>query len=928
MSSVVSNFFGSVLMRLALVYGAMAVMTGAAIIVGWMVFQSIALNMSVLSDERLPELRNSAHVVTRADQAGDLLSKILMARTFEELINLDKETKLAIEELTTATENLGEEQARILSESIDQVNSALFDLLSAQMDQMSRANSLTADVENALRLATESSALLDQATDDAYFDLVMGADETISTIDATLTQLIESDFALYQATLQMRAEVNLLTGLAMSVLKTSDTAMMSILSDLANAALAQVSQLMPTLEQNEATAELHLIVVEALPDIQRVLSQTGGRVSAERILSFRQGIDAALSSALDDIYFQLVINSDDAKTSNEDSIRTLMDDQVTRIRTQAALDSASKSFFAAAMQTALARDASELAMLQDALLVNREELHDAMAGAPQEIIDKIEQMLEISAPDTGIAATRSAALAAQASAAVASNSAANAVQKIATDIGVFAANAQNEIDETAAALNKEVALARARMQQIGFASLVLVTLAPLLIWIMVTRPLNKVTSVTERLAQGDLSEIENVGTRHGEIARMAKALQVFRSGALERIQLQDEDKRRQAEAVESERAAERAQREAEARDREAKETQAREEREREAKENERNEKIRAEAEAERKARSDEQEAVVSELAKSLKRLSVGDLTHTIETEFPGAYEALRQDFNAAINNLAELMRQIGDSSESIDASSAEIASSSLDLSRRTEKSAATLEETAAALSELTSSVSTAAKGASNASSTVDVVKNDAQSSRKVMHQAVGAMSEIEESSAKISKIVEVIDGIAFQTNLLALNAGVEAARAGDAGRGFAVVASEVRSLAHRCSEAALQISNLISESTNHVENGVSLIDKTSSALETILKGIFDVSQNVNEIANSVNEQSSGIGEINSAMEQLDRSTQQNAAMFETTTAASQALTGESGKLAKLVSGFVVRNSSNQNMADEDELMEESIQKRA
>ncbi|MDW3224893.1 MAG: methyl-accepting chemotaxis protein [Paracoccaceae bacterium] len=892
-------------MRLALIYGALAAMTAAAIVVGWMVFQSIAANMSVLSEERLPELRNSARVVAAVDRVRHVLSNILLVEDFEGLIMLDGDTRAAMEELMSSAEGVGAQKTASLSDSLADVNTQLFNLMALRMDQMSRHNSLKANIENAFSFSVQASALLDQATDDAYFDLVMGADDTIATIDATLSQLIESDFALYQATLQMRAEINLLSGLALNVLQTRDPAMLSILSDLAEAALDQVNLLLPILAQNEATVELHANVEGSLSDLEQTFTRTGARIIPERILSLRQGIDAALASALDDIYFQLVINSDDAKTMNEDSVRMLMDEQVNRIRTQAALDSASKTFFAVAMQTALARDENELAVFQDALLVNSQKVRDAMVGASSEIVETLEPMLEIADPKTGIAEIRRAALIAQNSAAVAANSAASAVQNIATDVSGFAATAQDEIDKTAEALNAEVAQARARMQQIGLASIGLVVLAPLLIWMMVTRPLNRVTSVTERLAQGDLTEIENVGARKGEIGRLAKALEVFRNGALERIQLQEDDKRRQSEVLEAERAAEKTRREAELREREAKETQERQERDRKASEQARNEEVRASAEAERKAHSDEQEAVVSELAKSLKRLSIGDLTHTIDTAFPGSYEALRHDYNAAIQNLANLIQRIGDSAGSIDASSAEIASSSLELSKRTENSAATLEETAAALSELTSSVSSAARGASDASVTVETVKADAETSRKVMANAVDAMSEIEGSSTEISKIVEVIDAIAFQTNLLALNAGVEAARAGDAGRGFAVVASEVRSLAHRCSEAALQINTLISDSAGHVENGVALIDQTSGALQTILDGISDVAKNVTDIANSANEQSTGIAEINTSMEQLDRSTQQNAAMFETTTAASQALTGESGKLSQLVAGFTV-----------------------
>lgn len=928
MGSVVSNIFGSVLMRLALIFGALAAMTAAAIIIGWMVFQSIASNMAVLSEERLPELRNSARVVTAADRVRGVLSNIQIAGSEEELEALNGRTRLVISDITSATEGLGTEQTQALSGSISQVESALFALTAARLEELGRTNSLSNEVENALILSTQISALLDQATDDAYFDLVIGADGTIESIDATLSQLIERNFAVYQATLQARAEINLLSGLALSVMQTRDTAMLSILGDLSDAANSQLSMLLPVIQEAGGSEELYQLVQKAETEFSQIFSRNRLSLKSAEILALRQEIDKALATELDDIYFELVINGDDAKTTNEESIRGLMDDQVSRIRQQATLDSAVKSFFAAAMQTALARDDQELTRLQDALNVSRAKLQDAMEGAHEGITQNLQAILAIADPKSGIASTRAAALSANETAVASAQSAAQAVREIASEISAFASGAQDAIDVTAAELNAEVARARSQMQKIGLASLILVVLAPLLIWKMVTRPLNKVTRVTERLAQGDLSEIEGLSGQKGEIGRLAHALEVFRDGALERIQLQEEDQRRQKEMLEAERAAEKAKLDADDRERQAQADRERQEREREAAEQARNEELRAEAEAQRKAHSDEQEAVVKELAQSLQRLSVGDLSQTIETEFPGAYEALRQDFNSAVANLSDLIRRIGDSSGSIDASSVEIASSSLDLSRRTENAAATLEETAAALSELTSSVSSAARGASDANSTVDTVKKDAENSQQVMQEAVTAMSEIESSSSKISKIVEVIDSIAFQTNLLALNAGVEAARAGEAGRGFAVVASEVRILAHRCSEAALQINSLISESTGHVENGVALMDQTSGALETILDGITNVSQNVAEIANSAGEQSTGITEINTAVEQLDRSTQQNAAMFETTTAASQALTGEASKLAKLVAGFVVGSKAEQQEGFEVEQVEENAKKTA
>ena len=305
----------------------------------------------------------------------------------------------------------------------------------------------------------------------------------------------------------------------------------------------------------------------------------------------------------------------------------------------------------------------------------------------------------------------------------------------------------------------------------------------------------------------------------------------------------------------------------------------------------------------RKEQQAEQTVVVERISEGLVHLSKGDLTYEIASPFGQDHEKLRQDFNAAVSNLRHVVLQVVDTSSSIRAGAGEISQASDDLSSRTEAQAATLEQTAAALDELTASVKSAADGARSVEDIVNQAKGEAESSDVVVRNAVDAMTKIETSSTQISQIISVIDDISFQTNLLALNAGVEAARAGEAGRGFAVVASEVRALAQRSSQAALEIKTLISESTQHVGEGVDLVGKAGTALRSIVERVTHISSLVSEIAEGAAEQSVGLGEINTGMTQLDQVTQQNAAMVEESTAASHLLSSDSGKLADLVSHF-------------------------
>ncbi|MEL6450722.1 MAG: methyl-accepting chemotaxis protein [Pseudomonadota bacterium] len=303
--------------------------------------------------------------------------------------------------------------------------------------------------------------------------------------------------------------------------------------------------------------------------------------------------------------------------------------------------------------------------------------------------------------------------------------------------------------------------------------------------------------------------------------------------------------------------------------------------------------------------AEDQTRVVTALGQALHRMSEGDLRADLAEAFPADYEKLRLDFNRAIEALRGAMMTVTQNVDSIRNETSEISSAADDLSRRTERQAATLEETAAALDELTSSVQSAAEGADAASKMSAEAQANAEQGGEIASKAVTAMDGIKMSSQEISKITTVIDDIAFQTNLLALNAGVEAARAGEAGRGFAVVATEVRALAQRSSDAAREINTLISNSSAQVQQGVELVDRTGTALSAIVHSVADISNRVAEIASSARQQSAGLNEINVAVNELDHVTQQNAAMFEETTAASHALTSEADALSAAVAKFRV-----------------------
>lgn len=305
---------------------------------------------------------------------------------------------------------------------------------------------------------------------------------------------------------------------------------------------------------------------------------------------------------------------------------------------------------------------------------------------------------------------------------------------------------------------------------------------------------------------------------------------------------------------------------------------------------------------------------IKEIAYALTEISEGNLTISVDQEFVGDFQIIKDHLNHIIQTLNEMDL----SAEQVSEGASQVSNAAQGLSQGTTEQASAIEELATTISEISEQIQKTAENAQIVNEESNIAEKQVVQSNEQMQKMMSAMKDIDKKSQEISKIIKTIEDIAFQTNILALNATVEAARAGSAGKGFAVVADEVRNLAGKSAEAAKNTTSLIEETVIAVKNGTQIAEDTASSMKAVVLSTQKVTERMEDISKASEKQADAVNNITHGIDQIAAVVHTNSATAEESAAASEELSAQASLLKEMIERLQLKkNGNNQQISNFD-----------